>query len=172
MFLIQSKDVVPRRKTTLVIIGLSYPLHFKCVLRWPCYRRRLRMENVLQRESPQRSIQSGRRPEPAAQRGRPHHHDQQGALCELAVCIRKVITVPLEIRLRWIWLIHIHCFHHREPAPLVLMNLVTQSTRTVGPWAALTGPCSTRSKKSAPWQTASTCRGTSSWVKKAFDKCS
>lgn len=54
------------------------------VLRWPCNRCRLRVENVLQRESPQRSIQSGRCPEPTAERRRPDYHDQQG---DPAVCL-------------------------------------------------------------------------------------
>lgn len=49
-------------------------------VRWPRDWCRLRVENLLQWESPQRSFQSGRRPEPAAQRRRPDHHDQQGGV--------------------------------------------------------------------------------------------
>lgn len=68
-----------------------------------------------------------------------------------------LITACLEIQQRWIWL----RFHHREQAQLVSMSSVTPSTRTGGPWAAQTGPCSMPLKKSAPWQIASTCQGTS-----------
>lgn len=55
------------------------------LLRWPCNRCRLRVEDVFQRESPQRSIQSGRRSEPTAQWRRLDHHDQQGDTAAPAV---------------------------------------------------------------------------------------
>lgn len=127
--------------------------------RWSSHRRGLRVEDVLQRESPQRPIQSGRCPEPAAQRGRPHHHDRQGGTWLWPGALvqsyygNKTFDWTLVLSFR------------RERARLVSMNSVTQSTRTAGPWAARTGPCWTPSKKSAPWRIASICPGTSLYVR-------